>query len=220
MNAHDDNQDFERWLASPGRPTNEKLFQSVLAATQPVLRRRRLAGYCRKAAVFAACYLIGLGTIPLLSALNPPVVPAETAKTKKTPILMASQSKSKALPRRTRECKAPVVKRPSAVDESGAGSRFEIYRSLGDRALEKDKDRARAATYYAKAVRGATDEQLVISYSKDSLLLIEAKDSLLKERSRSKDRDDAKLARPKEADDDKSSHPSSVDASRSSPRQK
>lgn len=221
MNGDNDEnlQDFERWLATPGRPKNEKLFRSVLAATQPVLRRRRLAGYVFKAAAFAACYLIGLGTIPLLSSLNPPVVPAGSTKADKVPVLMASRSKPKAAsPRRARECKAPAVKRLAAADDSLAGSRFEMYRSMGDRALEKDKDRARAAIYYAKAVRGATNEQLEISYSNDSLLLIEAKDSLLKERSRSKDRDDVKPSRPKETDDGKSARPSKGVDGKSSPR--
>lgn len=198
MNSADENsQDFDRWLAVPDRPTNEKLFHSVLAATQPVLRQRRMFGYVCKAAAFAACYLIGVGTIPLINELRRPSATAVVAKSKMPPMISTRRT---AVPvQRGRVCRptrSGSTKSPVQVAEAGAPetemSRYRQYRNLGDSALKKDKNHERAAYFYARAAMEATDAELAISYADDSLLLIYAKDSALKERQRSKVRDELK----------------------------
>lgn len=198
MNGADENtQDFERWLAVPDRPKNEKLFQSVLAATQPVLRQRRTFGYVCKAAAFAACYLIGVGTIPLFNELRWPSAPAVAAKSRMTPMISTRRTTVSVergrvcRPKRSSSAKSPLRVAEANTPETEM-SRYRQYRSLGDSALKKDRNHERAAHFYARAAMEATDAELAISYADDSLLLIQAKDNALKERQRSKDRDELK----------------------------
>jgi hypothetical protein len=147
---------------------------SVLAATLPVVRRRRWIRRATTAALLAACYVAGV-----LSPLGRSPVDS-------TPIASRDAAEDKAAPQQTtpaKEAKPGEPRQPAAPNRLAADRRtkYETFRDGGDRFLQ-EIDVSSAVRGYAAALRSATAEERALAPGRDSWLLLALKRAKLQER--------------------------------------
>ena len=161
-------------LGVPVAPDRRELRQSLLAETQRLLRRRVRWQHCGRAAVLAACYGAGIVTVRL--------VPSSTHVTH-VPVAADPRGSESAAVTARGEPEAPLS--PEALERLGETAerehRARYFRLAGAR-YEQSGDLQSAARCYGHFLNAGTENDLAVSASDDSWLLMALKSDREKEK--------------------------------------
>lgn len=177
-------------------PADPSRREAIFAATQGVLRTRRIVRRAFWGMNLAACYVLGVLSVLGWQAMNPgPVVairagqvPDQSPQTIPTEELKsapgtspepAAESSSEALPL-VASAAEPVENTPPQPVKGL--STFEKLRRAGDRQLNERGNLKGAIACYRRALEFAGDDELVIVPDRDSWLLMSLKESHSQER--------------------------------------
>jgi hypothetical protein len=144
-------------------PANDLLRERSLAKTLPVLRRRRWVRRASWAMAFAGCYLAGMATMGAWQR-------GEASRS------FVERPSLPAAPKRQRAGGTRLVEQPKREMTP-----FERLRAAGDDAWRRQGNIEAAIRLYAQALEVATPEEMRISDTHDSWLLMALKQDHLPE---------------------------------------